>query len=100
MVFSLWFWELDGGGPHKRHSEGYRANDFAFPQSALGVHHERGWIPGDIDYLFVAFTASSPFSPTDTLVLSHRAKILMMIQALISISTLAVLAARAINTLR
>ena len=58
-----------------------------------------GWWPGFLDYTFVAFNASSAFSPTDTLILSHRAKILMMVQSLISLVTVVVIAARAINTL-
>ena len=58
-----------------------------------------GWWPTFIDYMFVAFNASSAFSPTDTLILSHRAKILMMVQSLIAMVTVVVIAARAINTL-
>jgi hypothetical protein len=100
VVFSMWYWEIDGGGPQQRHMEGYRATDFVFPQTALSERFGQGWMPGYIDYLFVAFNSSSAFSPTDTLVLSQRAKVLMMAQALISISTLTVLAARAVNTLR
>jgi hypothetical protein len=100
VVYSLWYWEIDGNGPHHRHTLGYQPTDFAFPQTGLGGEFSIDWLPGYIDYLFVAFNASSAFSPTDTLVLSRRAKVLMMTQSLISISTLAVLAARAINTLQ
>lgn len=97
LVFSLWYWQLDGGGPDSRHMHGYQATDFAFPQTAMG---DKTWTPRYIDYLFVAFNTSSAFSPTDTLTLSGRAKALMMIQSLISIVALAVFGARAINTLR
>lgn len=100
LVFAMWYWELDGGGPIRRHIYGYYPSDLAFPQTSLGPDFADGWSPDFIDYLFVAFTASSAFSPTDFLVLSRRTKGLMMIQSLVSIVTLAVLAARAVNTLR
>lgn len=99
IVFGLWYWELDGGGPHFRHLHGYRPTDLAFPQTMLGGDMARGWEPDFVDYLFVAFNASTAFSPTDTSVLSVRAKLLMMVQSLMSIVLLAVVAARAINVL-
>lgn len=99
IVFGLWYWEIDGGGPHQRHLHGYRPTDLAFPQTALGGRMAAGWIPDFIDYLFVAFNASTAFSPTDTSILSARAKVLMMLQSLMSIVLLAVVAARAINIL-
>ncbi len=100
IVFALWYWELDGGGPRQRHVAGYTPTDLAFPQTALGRAFSKGWIPQFTDYLFVSFTASAAFSPTDTLFLSVRAKVLMMIQAMGSIVILAVVAARAINILK
>jgi hypothetical protein len=100
IVFALWYWEVDGGGPARRHRDGYRPGDFLFPQFAAGGDLARGWHPHFVDYLFVAFTASTAFSPTDTLPLSGRAKMLMMAQALLSMVALAVVVARAINTLR
>ena len=99
IVFALWYWELDGGGPHRRHISGYAPTDLAFPQIALGKAFFTGWMPQFADYLFVSFTASAAFSPTDTSFLSVRAKVLMMLQAMGSIIILAVVAARAINTL-
>jgi len=99
LTFSLWYWEIDGGGPSRRHAEGYRSEDFVFPQSSLEQLSGVPWIPHYVDYLFLAFNASTAFSPTDTLVLSVRAKLLMMIQSLISLVVLAIIAARAINTL-
>jgi hypothetical protein len=99
LTFSLWYWELDGGGPGRRHHQGYRSADFAFPQAALDQARGAPWLPHYVDYLFLAFTASTAFSPTDTLVLSVRAKLLMMTQALISLVVLTIIAARAINTL-
>ncbi len=95
----FWYWEIDGGGPSRRHAEGYRSEDFVFPQSSLEQLSGVPWIPHYVDYLFLAFNASTAFSPTDTLVLSVRAKLLMMIQSLISLVVLAIIAARAINTI-
>jgi hypothetical protein len=99
LTFSTWYWEIDGGGPAVRRRDGHVSTDFLFPQMQVGDGTTHGWWPTFIDYLFVAFNASSAFSPTDTLILSHRAKILMMAQSLIAIVTVVVLAARAINTL-
>ena len=99
-TFALWYWEIDGGGPALRHPAHHASGDFAFPQMQQddnGV--ARGWSPGFLDYFFLAFNTSTAFSPTDTLVLSRRAKVLMMIQSSISLVVIAVLAARAINTL-
>ena len=98
ITFALWYWEIDGGGPAKRHPGRHASTDFAFPQQQQdddGI--VEGWSPGFIDYLFLAFNTSTAFSPTDTLVLSRHAKVLMMAQALISLLILAVLAAAAIN---
>ncbi len=100
LTFSTWYWEIDGGGPAVRRRDGHVSTDFLFPQMQVGDGTTHGWWPTFIDYAFVAFNASSAFSPTDTLILSHRAKILMMAQSLIAIVTVVVLAARAINTLR
>jgi hypothetical protein len=100
IVFALWYWEVDGGGPARRHRDGYRPGDFLFPQFAVGGELARGWHPHFVDYLFVAFTASTAFSPTDTLPLSERAKMMMMAQALLSMVAVGVIVARAVNTLR
>ena len=100
VTFALWYWEIDGGGPAHRHPGRHASTDFAFPQQQLdddGV--AEGWSPGFIDYLFLAFNTSTAFSPTDTLVLSRRAKLLLMLQSAISLLVLAILAARAINTI-
>jgi hypothetical protein len=100
-TFAVWYWEIDGGGPGKRRRDGHVSSDFLFPQLQVGDGTSSGgWWPGFIDYLFVAWNASTAFSPTDTLILSRRAKVLMMIQSLLALVTVAVLAARAINTLR
>jgi hypothetical protein len=99
ITFGAWYWEIDGGGPYLRRVKGYQPTDLAFPQIALGPKFSDGWSPEFIDYLFVAFNASSAFSPTDTSFLSRRSKLLMMAQAVDSVVLLAVVAARAINTL-
>jgi hypothetical protein len=105
LVFALWYWRLDAGGPHHRDAEpGHTAGAFLFPQMTLS-HDARiagglaGWSPNFVDYLFLAFNTSTAFSPTDTAVLTRWAKLLTMIQAMISLSVLAVLAARAVNIL-
>jgi len=100
IVFALWYWELDGGGPRRRQQHGYEPTDLLFPQTALGGKLGATWAPGFVDFLFVAFNASAAFSPTDTMFLSARAKLLMMAQSLTSIVLMAVVAARAINILR
>jgi hypothetical protein len=98
-TFAVWYWEIDGGGPAQRHREGHVSEDFLFPQMTVGDKSARAWSPGFLDYLFLAFNTSTAFSPTDTAVLSWRAKVLMMVQALLSLLILAVLVSRAINTL-
>jgi len=105
LVFAGWYWRLDAGGPHHRdlrekHTEGA----FLFPQMMLPDIQEDDpddgqWKPGFVDYLFLAFNTSTAFSPTDVPVLSRWAKLLMMVQSCISLGTIAILAARAINIL-
>lgn len=99
ITFGLWYWELDGGGPAVRHHFGYKATDFLFPQLLAGEPYSTKWSPGFIDYIYLAFNTSTAFSPTDTSVLSQRAKLLMMVQSVLSLVVVAVLAARAINIL-
>lgn len=103
LIFALWYWRLDAGGPHRRAAKpGHREGAFQFPQMALSkgdANYNANWSPDFIDYLFLAFNSSTALSPTDTAVFSRWAKILMMLQALISLSLIAVLAARAVNEL-
>jgi uncharacterized membrane protein len=94
IVFTVWYWEVDQGGPARRHTGQSQSPDFLFPQIAAGWTN---WKPGFFDYLFLAFNTNTAFSPTDTTVMSQRAKLLMMTQASISLVILAVLAARAVN---
>ena len=109
LVFASWYWRLDAGGPGARDlREAHTEGAFLFPQMTLpeplarsmrAAHGGRAWSPRFVDYLFLAFTASTAFSPTDVPVLSRWAKGLMMIQSSISLLTLALLAARAINVI-
>lgn len=99
IIFSLWYWEIDGGGPVKRSLGHYKSTDFLFPQRSIDEASYPDWAPEFVDYLFLSFNTSAAFSPTDTLTLSRTAKGLMMVQSLISIVIIAVLVARAINTL-
>jgi hypothetical protein len=100
LIFALWYWEIDGGGPHKRQRGHHASSDFVFPQMALSDDESMNWSPDFLDYLFLSFNTSTAFSPTDTLVLSRVAKVLMMYQAAISLVIISVLIARGINTLQ
>lgn len=100
IVFTLWYWELDGGGPHHRHRPEPPPTDFLFPQQTGPGIGPPTWRPSFVDYLFVAFTNATAFSPTDTLPLTARVKALMMAQALISLLMVAIVAARAVNILQ
>jgi hypothetical protein len=99
LTFALWYWEVDGGGPPHRHATKRGSTDFAFPQRVLAEPALEGWMPDFLDYVFLAFNTSTAFSPTDTMVLARRAKVLMMWQSAVSLTTIAVIAARAINTI-
>ncbi|MBZ9743377.1 MULTISPECIES: hypothetical protein [unclassified Mesorhizobium] len=99
IVFALWFWSTDRGGPPTCGLVNRAHSDFLFPQMTLNDREIRDWLPGFVDYFFLAFTNATAFSPTDTLPLSRRAKLLMMAEAMISLLTIALVAARAVNIL-
>ncbi len=104
LVFALWYWRLDAGGPHGRDSRLRHAEGaFLFPQMTMPAGDSReqtpGWSPHFVDYLFLAFNTSTAFSPTDTPALARWAKGMMMLQSLISLTVLALLAARGVNIL-
>ena len=103
LVFATWYWRLDAGGPHVREArDEHIEGAFLFPQMTLpqdSVLRDNKWKPEFIDYLFLAFNTSTAFSPTDSPVLSRWAKALMMVQSAVSLGTIAILAARAINIL-
>ena len=102
LVFGLWYWLLDAGGPHKRERrEGHPDGAFLFPQMTFRKATGSGptWSPRFVDYLFLAFNTSTALSPTDTAVLSRPAKVAMMVQAVISLAIIVLLAAYAVNNL-
>ena len=99
IVFALWFWEGDRGGPAARAHARRPHPDFLFPQMSAPdlVHHD--WEPGFVDYLYVSFTNATAFSPTDTMPMSRWAKLAMMAEAAISMVTVLLVVARAVNVL-
>ena len=105
LVFALWYWRLDGGGPtarRQRHEFGSRS--FVFPQMQIekierGRFECQGWRPHFVDYLFIAWTTSSTFGPTDAPLLARWAKIFTMVQIGISLTIMLVLISRAIGVL-
>ena len=100
LVFSLWYWDLDRGGPIARRRAHHREPDFLFPQMTTPACTVEHWSPHFLDYLYVSFTNATAFSPTDTLPLTPWAKMLMMVQSLASLLTVALVAARAVNILK
>jgi hypothetical protein len=105
LVFALWYWRLDGGGPMVRERrDEFGSRSFVFPQMQIekserprfGVEH---WHPRFIDYLFIAFTQSSTFGPTDAPLLAHWAKLLSMMQIFISLMIVILLISRAVGVL-
>jgi hypothetical protein len=109
LVFALWYWKLDAGGPLGRDGRTGRIDSsFLFPQmmgqndfeeQGTEAHIDASWTPHFMDYLFLAFNTSTAFSPTDTAVLSRWAKVGMMVQSLISLAIVVLIAARAVNIL-
>lgn len=100
LVFASWYWRLDAGGPNERDLRaGHTEGAFLFPQMLVPGKHSRTWHPGFVDYLFLAFNTSTAFSPTDVPVLSRWAKLMMIVQASLSLTTVALIAARAVNIL-
>ena len=100
IAFSLWYWLLDRGGPSIDGDARHGASEFIFPRMTLPAGTPgAGVAPGYIDYLFLSFNTSTAFSPTDTMPLTVRMKLLMMLEAIVSLLTLALVAARAVNIL-
>ena len=99
IVFALWYWELDRGGPEARCRATHPQPDFLFPQMVTPGAAPAGWSPVFVDYLYVAFTNATAFSPTDTMPLTAWAKSLMLVESIVSLLTITLVAARAINIL-
>jgi uncharacterized membrane protein len=99
LLFGLWYWELDQGGPLARRTGHTTTPDFLFPQMTEPDHSPEDWRPGMVDYLYVSFTNATAFSPTDTMPLTPSAKTLMAAQALVALVTIGLVVARAVNIL-
>lgn len=98
--FAFWYWELDRGGPSMDRTIHHTPSEFLFPQMQIASDHPAAsQHPEFADYLFLSFNTCTAFSPTDTLPLTARMKLLMMLEALISLLTIALVAARAVNIL-
>ena len=80
LLFSVWYWQLDGGGPTARRHKRKPHPDFLFVQMSSPEVAPKGWVPSLVDYLYLSFTNSTAFSPTDTMPLTSWAKLLMMIE--------------------
>jgi len=100
LLFGLWYWELDRGGPAARMSKhDHERVDFLFPQMTDERWAPKRWLPGLGDYLYVSLTNATAFSPTDTMPLTQTAKGLMSAQSLVSLVTIGLVVARAVNIL-
>ncbi|MBO0878295.1 MAG: DUF1345 domain-containing protein [Pseudonocardia sp.] len=99
VAFALWYWEFDRGGPAARANARRRVPDFQFPQM-LDPQTHNDWEPGFVDYLYLSFTNATAFSPTDVMPLSRWAKLTMLGQSLVSLTTIALVIARAVNILK
>ncbi|MDQ2992466.1 MAG: hypothetical protein M3R30_06570 [Candidatus Eremiobacteraeota bacterium] len=105
LVYAMWYWEIDGGGPEPRaHASSaleFLHADFLFPQMLVGDERiaciEKRWKPLFVDYIFLAFTNALAFSPADTFPITRPAKMLMMFEAITSFVTIAVVLARAVG---
>jgi uncharacterized membrane protein len=100
LLFGLWYWELDRGGPADREEAVPGFPDFIFPQMVTPESAPRDWRPSLTDYLYTSFTNATAFSPTDTMPLTASAKWLMSAQALTSLVTVGLVVARAVNILQ
>jgi hypothetical protein len=100
LVFALWFWQLDSGGPTARAAGSGADLDWLFTQQAAPELAPPGWRPMFLDYLYLSFTNSTAFSPTDTMPLTQWAKMLMLVESAASILLLVMVAARAVNILQ
>lgn len=100
VVFGLWYWELDRGGPGKRAEAERPYPDFLFPQMSDPRYAPAAWHPKFFDYLYTSFTNGSAFSPTDVMPLTRWAKMLMLVQSTTALVTVGLVIARAVNILR
>jgi len=99
LAFSIVYWQIDRGGPEARANNTGKRPDWIFPQTGVPEEAPPGWQPTYVDYLYLSFTTATAFSTTDVTPLTARAKMLMMLESGVSLSTLVVVASRAINIL-
>ena len=99
VIFALFYWNIDHNSPSSRGLDPDAPPDFLFPQMQGTGDGDPDWTPGFIDYLYVSFTNATAFSPTDTMPLSPRSKLLMALEAMVSLITVGLVAARAVNIL-
>jgi uncharacterized membrane protein len=99
IVFSLWYWQIDRGGPAERAAGSPVPPSFAFPENATPELAPVGWRPAYPDYLYLAYTNATAFSPTDTLPVRRWAKLTMLVQSALSLVIAILVVARAINVL-
>ncbi len=97
LMFALWYWEVDGGGPDRRVTNSATKQDFLFPQMLHPQLFGAEWVPGFLDYLYLSVTNVTNFASADTQPLTHRAKLLMMTQSFVAVVTVVLVAARAIS---
>jgi uncharacterized membrane protein len=99
LLFAVWLWELDRGGPAVRHLDSGAQPDLQFPQMENPQLAPEGWRPGFGDYLYTSLTNATAFSPTDVMPLTHSAKLVMALQSVTALATLGLVVARAVNVL-
>jgi uncharacterized membrane protein len=99
LIFALWYWEMDRGGPGKRAVGRDGPPDFLFPQMSDDTIEPRDWRPKYFDYFYVSLTNNTAFSPTDTMPLTWMAKAIMGVQSVVSLLTLGLIVSRAVNIL-
>lgn len=100
IAYGLWFWAFDRGGPARRRAPDPPPPDFQFPQMENPTLAEPGWHARLLDYVYVSFTNSIAFSPTDAMPLTERAKLLMLSESAVSSITILLVTARAVNIFR
>jgi hypothetical protein len=100
LLFGVWYWIVDGGGPQARHAGKMKRYDFAFPQHLTSHAGWEDWQPGLWDYIFIGFSANSQFGLGDTSVLSWRAKVLVTLQVTLSLAVIVFLASIALGLVK
>ncbi len=99
IAFGVWYWEVDDGGPFDRANKERKAPDFQFPQDENPQLTRQPWRPRIWDYMYISLTAASAFSPTDSMPLTYRAKLLLGIESTVSLVLVVLVTARAVNVL-